>query len=206
MSGTTERPSAADLRDELGLSAALTAEGFGAPGGRPGEQSLAAASDLVRTADRTLHLFVTQEREAGSSWADIGRVLGISRQAAQRRFGAAPSRRAIAEVLAPDPALVARAVEVLDHAAAGRAAPIQAMLGPGLRASLGQEGIAPAIAGIAPVFGEHRSRSEVSARVLAHVTVVTAREQWTQVDAQVRVTLAPDGALMGLLYEPVREG
>lgn len=36
-------------------------------------------------------------REAGRSWADIGDVLGISRQAAWKKFGAEPPARAAAE-------------------------------------------------------------------------------------------------------------
>lgn len=205
MSTSEGEPSAVDLREELTLAAALTAEGFSAPDNQPGEQALAAASELARAADRTLHLFVRQEREAGTSWAGIGSLLGITRQAAQKRFSTPPPRHDAPRAQASDDQL-RRAIEVLDHAAAGRSEPIQELLGHGLRAALGEEGIAPAIAGIAPVFGRFEERVEVSARVLARVTVVIARERWSVMDAEARVTLAPDGSLMGLFYKPAGEG
>jgi hypothetical protein len=49
---------------------------------------LVARSDLaLGEATRLLHEAVTQARRAGHSWAVIGAQLGISRQAAQQRFG-----------------------------------------------------------------------------------------------------------------------
>ena len=51
------------------------------------------AEELGETADSLIGHFVDQARRAGASWADIGRSIGTSRQAAQQRFVArtAPS-------------------------------------------------------------------------------------------------------------------
>ena len=44
------------------------------------------AEDLGRRGDELLGHFVDAARDAGCSWADIGRQFGVSRQAAQQRF------------------------------------------------------------------------------------------------------------------------
>jgi hypothetical protein len=47
---------------------------------------VAAAHVAAEEADRLLHESVTGARHAGHSWDAVGRVLGVSRQAAQQRF------------------------------------------------------------------------------------------------------------------------
>lgn len=46
-----------------------------------------AAQDGVARADRELHDAVRAAREAGDSWLSIGMALGVTKQAAQKRFG-----------------------------------------------------------------------------------------------------------------------
>lgn len=190
-----------ELKDELQLSAALSIEALSGPRDRAVEPALAAAAHLLYTADRALHQLVQDARASGQSWTRIGDALGISRQAAQNRFGAAPARRVTRERQAPDPALVRIATDVLDHVVHGRHDRIDALLGPRLRANLGEVGIGPQLAGVSHVFGEYRDRTDMKARVIAQVTVVTAREHRATQDADVRVTLSPHGELMGLFYE-----
>lgn len=48
-----------------------------------------AARRAVDDADRSLHDAVQAAREAGDSWTVIGAALGVTRQAAQKRFGSA---------------------------------------------------------------------------------------------------------------------
>jgi len=45
-----------------------------------------AADQLGELADHLIGHFVDQARRAGSSWTDIGRSMGVSKQAAQQRF------------------------------------------------------------------------------------------------------------------------
>lgn len=48
------------------------------------------SADFIRElADEAMREVVAVVRERGMSWTDIGQQLGISRQAAQQRFGAA---------------------------------------------------------------------------------------------------------------------
>ncbi len=46
-----------------------------------------AAKEGVARADRELHDAVRAAREAGDSWFTIGMALGVTKQAAQKRFG-----------------------------------------------------------------------------------------------------------------------
>src|SRR4029450_11766975 len=45
-----------------------------------------AADPLGEVADHLIGHFVDQARRAGASWADIGRSMGVTKQAAQKRF------------------------------------------------------------------------------------------------------------------------
>jgi len=67
---------------------------------------VAAARVGAEEADRLLRVAVTGARRAGHSWEAIGRLLGVSRQAAQQRFAATPD----AGAPAPDPATPERRV------------------------------------------------------------------------------------------------
>jgi hypothetical protein len=49
---------------------------------------IGAALDRVEAAEQELAKAVAAARKRGRSWGTIGMVLGISRQAAQQRFGA----------------------------------------------------------------------------------------------------------------------
>src|SRR5918995_4046063 len=44
------------------------------------------ADELGELADHLVGHFVDQARRSGASWTDIGRSLGVSKQAAQQRF------------------------------------------------------------------------------------------------------------------------
>src|SRR3712207_8350225 len=44
------------------------------------------AEDLAEVADRLLGHFVDEARRSGASWSEIGSRLGVTKQAAQKRF------------------------------------------------------------------------------------------------------------------------
>ena len=69
---------------------------------------VAAARVGAEEADRLLRVAVTGARQAGHSWEAIGRLLGVSRQAAQQRFAATADAGAPAP--APNPATPERRV------------------------------------------------------------------------------------------------
>jgi hypothetical protein len=53
-------------------------------------EALTLMTDLAHEIDTTISQAVTGLREFGYSWAEIGSRLGITRQAAQQRWGRAP--------------------------------------------------------------------------------------------------------------------
>ena len=50
-------------------------------------REIIAASRRVHDAEAELHAAVARARQAGDSWTVIGAALGVTRQAAQKRFG-----------------------------------------------------------------------------------------------------------------------
>ena len=52
-----------------------------------GVRRIIAARKRLAEAERELHDAVAAAKDAGDSWTVIGAALGVSRQAAQRRFG-----------------------------------------------------------------------------------------------------------------------
>src|SRR6187399_1180782 len=50
------------------------------------EDAVIAAEHLGDVADHLIGHFVDQARRSGASWTDIGRSMGVTRQAAQKRF------------------------------------------------------------------------------------------------------------------------
>lgn len=59
--------------------------------------ALRAAADLEALAEKLLRETVAETRRHGATWNDVGAALGISRQAAFQRFGAASERPATVE-------------------------------------------------------------------------------------------------------------
>ena len=55
-----------------------------------------AADHLGDVADHLIGHFVDQARRSGASWSEIGRSMGVSKQAAQKRFVAKPAGDAAA--------------------------------------------------------------------------------------------------------------
>jgi hypothetical protein len=50
------------------------------------ETALALAAELTSGADDLIEQFVTEARQAGNSWTEIGARMGVSKQAARQRF------------------------------------------------------------------------------------------------------------------------
>lgn len=188
------------LRDEVTFTAALCAEGMSLPADAVDASTLASAAHLAGTADRALHLLVSRSRSAGRSWAEIGEALGITRQAAQRRFSAAPPRRVTRERPEPDPRLVELGRGILEELAAGRPELLEEHLGARSRAALGGSGAPGVVQGVQETFGAFRSRESFTARAVGQVVVIRSRENREIRPADAGVSLAADGTVIGLHY------
>lgn len=99
------------LRDAVAAAVLDTPAGLGARLEADPEAALTlvdSARVAAEEASRLLREAIAGARSAGHSWDAIGRVLGVSKQAAQQRFGSAPapqaagSRRVLSPVTAFD--------------------------------------------------------------------------------------------------------
>jgi hypothetical protein len=124
------------------------------PGGGPLEQltsAMSVSTQLDEQSDALIGYFVDQARRSGASWSQIGASMGVSKQAAQKRF---VPRGLAAEVPAPFSRFTPRAASVL--AAAGQlagAAPVgSAHLAAGLLTE--PDGIAARVVGQAGLTPE----------------------------------------------------
>ena len=59
--------------------------------GQADDVDLAVMADLAREVDDLVAAAVAAQRAGGRSWGDVGRALGVTRQAAQQRFGSRSS-------------------------------------------------------------------------------------------------------------------
>lgn len=67
------------------LAAAVRQQAAGGPLDRV-EAALAVGTELTSGADELIGQFVTEARQAGCSWTEIGQRMGVSKQAARQRF------------------------------------------------------------------------------------------------------------------------
>jgi hypothetical protein len=73
------------------LADAVRQQAPGAPLDRV-EAALMVSEELALCADDLIGQFVTEARQAGCSWTEIGQRIGVSKQAARQRFGDPPGR------------------------------------------------------------------------------------------------------------------
>ena len=78
--------------DPAGLEAAVRRAAQGDELDRV-EAALAIGAELVATTDTLIGEFVSEAREAGRSWTEIGARMGVSKQAARQRFASPRGRR-----------------------------------------------------------------------------------------------------------------
>ncbi|MDO9397434.1 MAG: hypothetical protein Q7T71_12875 [Herbiconiux sp.] len=108
------------------LASAVEAGGEGAPSG-PGDEvtKIRRADELVRRSNERLSELVSAARSQGVPWQAIGDALGVSRQAAFKRFGAKDGGGAMPE---PVTDLLERTREVFTHLDAGDYESVRALM------------------------------------------------------------------------------
>lgn len=118
-------------------------------------EAIGLARAIVRGAEEGLALTVRQAREAGHTWAEIGRVLGTSRQAAFQRFGRPEDPRTGAPMVPALPDADARAMALFDDLAAGRWAAVTATFSADVAAKLDDARLAALWAQVIGMAGRH---------------------------------------------------
>jgi hypothetical protein len=84
---TPNRPRKTVENDEYAAFLRRAIRAFGRRIGQGDIDALADAAFLSAQLDATIKAAITGLRARGYSWADIGRQLGVTRQAAQQRWG-----------------------------------------------------------------------------------------------------------------------
>ena len=176
--------------------------------------------DGVRTALTALHLAeraltdeVRRAHAAGYSWAALGSVLGTTRQAAFKRFGAPRDPRTGAAMAPADPAeVVATTERVFAALDDGRYAELRAMMPDDVARVLARDVVlgtwARAVADTGNLVrcrdtvvqlpgGEDAPSGRVLGTVVGATTLVCEAGEWHG-----RVALGQDGRLLGLLVAP----
>ncbi|HET6874990.1 MAG TPA: Clp protease N-terminal domain-containing protein [Acidimicrobiales bacterium] len=101
----TELPDVAELAARVLDSAPPTGDSLADAMARLDAAEKAAAG-LRERADQLVTYFVALARSNGASWTDIGRRLGVSRQAAQQRYSALKERATMTDLLNAIPRVV----------------------------------------------------------------------------------------------------
>jgi hypothetical protein len=169
---------------------------------RPGD-GVAAAQELADAANAALQAAIDRARAAGSSWRDIGEVLGTSRQAAFQRFGRPVDPRTgepmSREVL---PGALERAVTIFGWYREGRWAEILAELDENMRRVLDSGRLADGSARMAAMFGGLERFGEPFAFPAGDDTMVEVPLHFEAGDARGLVRFSGDGKVAGLAIRP----
>jgi hypothetical protein len=170
----------------------------------PGQvmRAIAATRSLDMIVDDTLRALVEQARAAGHTWAEIGELLYVSRQAAFQRFGG--SRRPTAEdgVAVPVDGAVDAAVPVLQAFLDGRFDDARATFGERMLDACSVELLADVREKVRQYGGEVQAFG---------IPVISVRDGYTGVDIPValeradgigRVVLDADRQVVGFFVRP----
>jgi hypothetical protein len=171
-----------------------------------GPRALAAvgqAQALARSAEEELTMSVARAREAGHTWAEIGQVLGTSRQAAFQRFGR-PADPRTGQPMAPVvPGTRALAGQLIGDLVAGRWAAVCAQFGAAVAARLDPPGLATAWAQVVGMVGEFERHGEPSAYRAGDSTVVDVPLFFEAGERTGRISYDQDARVAGLFFLPV---
>ena len=171
--------------------------------GQPGAlAAISLAQARARSAEEELAMSVAQARESGHTWAEIGQILGTSRQAAFQRFGrpADPRTGRPMEPVVPDAR--ERAAGLLADLLAGRWAGVCAQFGDQVAARLDPPRLAAAWAQVIGLVGRYERHGEPSVYQAGDFTVVDTPLFFEAGERMGRVSYDRDGRVAGLFFLP----
>ncbi len=169
---------------------------------------LADATGLRASTDAALAAAVDDARDAGHSWAEVGVVLGTSRQAAFQRFGRPRSPRTGQPLDLPPPLAGAAeaAVEVLAAFFAGDLARVRRDFTPEMAAEVDDERLLSVATQIAATVGAMDRLGEPVVVRTGALTVVEVPVACEAGDLVGRVAFSDAGGVGGLLVLPAEPG
>lgn len=165
-------------------------------------RAIAATRSLDMIVEDTLHALVEQARAAGHTWAEIGEVLHVSRQAAFQRFGGVRPEREAGTISVPLEGAVEHALPVLEAFLDGRFEDARSTFGERMLKAVSVELMADV---------REKVRLEAGEVEAIGAPVVSVRDGYTVVDIPVslergdgvgRVALDADRQVAGFLVRP----
>jgi hypothetical protein len=146
---------------------------------------------------------VQRARKAGQTWAEVGQVLGISRQAAFQRFGrpADPvTGQPMASLMVPGAA--ERGAALIADLAAGRSAEVGRDFNERVAQQLDAEGVALMWARRTGMLGRLEHTGEPLAYQAGDLTLVDIPLSFEAAERTARITYNRDGKVAGLHFLP----
>jgi hypothetical protein len=146
---------------------------------------------------------VERARAAGSTWQDIGDVLGVSRQAAFQRFGK-PIDPRTGEIMntTPLPETITLAESVIDALSRGTWDEVTARFDTKMRDGLTGDGLAAAWAQIIGMAGAYENRGATQATRAADITITNTTLAFEAGDFTARISFRDDHTIAGLYIVP----
>jgi hypothetical protein len=165
-------------------------------------EAIGLAQELARSVEEGLAMTVTQAREAGHTWAEIGQVLGTSRQAAFQRFGRPADPRTGRPMTVALPDARERAGQLLGDLLAGHWAAVCAQFGPQVAARLDPPGLASVWAQVIGLAGEYERGGQWSVYQAGDYTLADSPLYFEAGTRVMRVSYTRDGQVAGLFFLP----
>lgn len=167
-------------------------------------RAIAATRSLDMIVEDTLRALVDQARAAGHTWAEIGEILHVSRQAAFQRFGgarpeSAPEEEAIA---APVEGAVEHAIPVLQAFLDGRFDDARSTFGDRMLKAVSVELLADVREKVRAEGGEVEALGTPGVSVRDGYTVVDIPISLERADGVSRVVLDADRQVAGFFVRP----
>ena len=166
-------------------------------------RAIAATRSLHTLVEETLRGLVEQARAAGHTWAEIGELLHVSRQAAFQRFGGGPRSTAVdGELATPVDGAAERAVPVLEAFLDGRFEDTRASFGERMLQAVSLELLADVREKVRREAGEVQALGTPRVSVRDGYTVVDIPVALQRADGIGRVVLDADCQVAGFLVRP----
>lgn len=165
-------------------------------------RAIAATRSLDMIVEDTLHALVEQARAAGHTWAEIGDVLHVSRQAAFQRFGSVRPAREDEAITAPLEGAVEHALPVLQAFLDGRFDDARLTFGERMLKAVSVELMADVREKVRLEAGEVEAIGTPAVSVRDGYTVVDIPVSLERGDGVGRVVLDADRQVAGFLLRP----
>lgn len=169
--------------------------------------AMAATRSLSMIVEDTLKALAVQARAEGHTWAEIGQVLRVTRQAAFQRFGPAVA------VALDEPADAApldrateRTVELVGKLLAGQWEVVEQEFTPKMIEILPRELLESTRARVARHWGALVATGHAAVTVRDGLTVVDLPLSFEHQDASCRAVFDGEGRVAGLLWQPAAGG